>query len=196
MTYIPITPTEMRTVAESRSIDELRDALTRGARTLDDAEQEIADLHRALESARADATPMEVRQHPKAEAATEDSIAAFLATIDPVKLDETVQAAIAEAIVEATLAARNIRDEAKRRVEALAEAVLADVAELSSTVHAARGSVTAMSQLETNLHSWEGKFGTRVRTLVDQLDLPWTEKVSAIAKLLTRHAVASPLDQP
>lgn len=194
MTYIPITPNEMREVARSGRSDALVDALQRGAQTLEDAEREINDLHQALASARADAIPMEVRPLDKPDESTKERISELLAQADPVSLSEPAKEAIVRSVFEAGVMAELVRTEASMRFEKFAEAILADVEDLGNQVHAARGNVAAMANLERDLHAWQGRFSTRVRTLVDQWKLPWAAKVSTVAGLLTAQGARSYID--
>ncbi|MFZ4585891.1 MAG: hypothetical protein ACOYNI_11775 [Acidimicrobiia bacterium] len=155
------------------------------ADTIDHLEGRIAELQRAVAMARAESAPMEITP---AHDDTDDVFTEWLANLDPIELDREVQKSIAETMVEATLAARQIRSEAQDRIKALTDAVCAEVHDLMNVVAASRGSLEAMHQLPNEIAAWEGRFSSRIGRLMEQLQLPWTAQVSQLARLLTHMA--------
>lgn len=154
------------------------------ADTIEDLENQVAQLQNAVAMARAESAPMELASV----ADDEDVIAQWLTTLDPMKIDLEVQKNIAEAIVESTMAASHIRTEARERVKTLIDAVAVEVQKLMTIVKAARGSVAASNDLPNAVSQWQGEFAGRIGTLLAQLQLPWTVQVSQLAKVLAHMA--------
>lgn len=159
------------------------------ADTIQGLEQQIEELQRAVAMARAESAPLEVASHVD----EEDAIAQWLTTLDPTEIDLEVQKNIAEAIVESTMAASHIRSEARERVKTLIDAVASEVQKLISIIKESRTSVAATNELPNAISDWEANFSTRIGTLLQQLQLPWTVQVSQLAKVLS-HMVEHPND--
>jgi DivIVA domain-containing protein len=157
------------------------------ADTIESLENQIEELQRAVAMARAESSPMELASQVD----EEDAIAQWLTTLDPTEIDLEVQKNIAEAIVESTMAASHIRSEARERVKQLIDAVASEVQKLIAIVRESKSSVAASADLPLALAAWEGEFSTRIGTLLQQLQLPWTVQVSQLAKVLS-HMVDNP----
>lgn len=158
--------------------------LERAALTIEDLTRQLAELHQTIAVLRSDSAAIDL---PVAVATpTEDVLVAWLASLDPVELDRHVQAAIAEAMVESTMAARRIRQEAIARTQVFVDAVALEANRLIELVAGARGSVTAMNTLSYDLSQWQGGFQAVFRRMLEQLMLPWATQVSQVATLLTR----------
>lgn len=189
MRNVPITSGELRDteIPTARNgyaqivVDQL---LERAGDTIDDLHRQIGELHQAIAMVRAESSSVELPALPPAPA--EQVLASWLTSLDPADLERHVQAAIAETMVEATLAARKIRQEAVDRVTVLADALAAETQRLMQLVDGARGSVAGMNRLPAELAAWQGAFAARMRTLFEQMQLPWTAQVSQVASLLTR----------
>ncbi|MFN8016398.1 MAG: DivIVA domain-containing protein [Acidimicrobiia bacterium] len=154
------------------------------ASTIEDLENQVAQLQNAVAMARAEAAPMELANvHDD-----EDVIAQWLTTLDPLEIDREVQKNIAEAIVESTMAASHIRTEARERVKSLIDAVAVEVQKLVKLVKQSRSSVAAANQLPNELAQWQGTFATKIGKLLQELQLPWTVQVSQLAKVLAHMA--------
>lgn len=154
------------------------------ADTIESLEQQVQELQRAVAMARAESAPMELTNQFD----EEDAIAQWLTTLDPTQIDLEVQKNIAEAIVESTMAASHIRSEARERVKTLIDAVASEVQKLISLVRESRTSVAAANDLPKNISDWEAGFSSRIGTLLQQLQLPWTVQVSQLAKVLSHMA--------
>ncbi len=154
------------------------------ADTIESLEAQIEELQRAVAMARAESAPMEVNSSFD----EEDAIAQWLTTLDPTEIDLEVQKNIAEAIVESTMAASHIRSEARERVKTLIDAVASEVQSLIKIVREAKTSVAASNELPSNIAKWEAGFSSRIGTLLQQLQLPWTVQVSQLAKVLSHMA--------
>src|SRR5690606_29874618 len=115
---------------------------------------------------------------------------------DPMDIDREVQKNIAEAIVESTMAASHIRSEARERVKQLIDAVAVEVGKLTAIVKQSKTSIQATNELPNALAAWEGEFATRVGTLLQQLQLPWTVQVSQLAKVLSHMAEGETAEEP
>lgn len=160
------------------------------AKTVDSLEAQIQDLQRAVAMARAESAPMELGNSFD----EEDAIAQWLTTLDPTEIDREVQKNIAEAIVESTMAASHIRTEARERVKTLIDAVANEVQKLISLIRESKTSVAVLNDLPTSISQWEAEFSTRIGTLLQQLQLPWTVQVSQLAKVLS-HMAEHPSEQ-
>lgn len=157
------------------------------ADTIETLEAQVVELQRTVAIARSESAPIEITTHVED---TEDVFTEWLANLDPIQLDRQVQASIAQAMVEATLAARQIRTEGQERIKALVDAVTAEVETLVHLVTAAKGSMQAMHSLPEDLATWQGRFAARIGRLMEQLQLPWTAQVSQLARLLTHLATS------
>lgn len=155
------------------------------ADTIESLETQIVELQRTVAIARSESAPIEITTQAEE---PEDVFTEWLANLDPIQLDRQVQASIAQAMVEATLAARQIRSEGQERIKALVDAVTAEVETLVQLVSTAKGSMQAMHQLPEDLATWQGRFAARIGALMEQLQLPWTAQVSQLARLLTHLA--------
>lgn len=83
------------------------------ADTISDLEQQVEELNKALQYLRAQSSPMEIDDDSEDDD-TNDSILNWLNNLDSFNIDLEVQKNIAEAIVGSTMAASQIRHEAKR----------------------------------------------------------------------------------
>ncbi len=155
------------------------------ADTIESLEAQIVELQRTVAIARTESAPLEITTNT---AEPEDVFTEWLANLDPIQLDRQVQASIAQAMVEATLAARQIRAEGQERIKALVDAVTGEVEALAEIVQTSRGSLQAMHRLPEDLATWQGRFAARIGALMEQLQLPWTAQVSQLARLLTHLA--------
>jgi|GEM_PF-2816651 len=154
------------------------------ASTIEDLEDQVAQLQNAVAMARAESAPMELASIQD----DEDVIAQWLTTLDPMEIDREVQKNIAEAIVESTMAASHIRSEARERVKALIDAVAVEVQKLMQIVKQSRSSLAATNELPNSIAKWQGEFATKIGALLQQLQLPWTVQVSQLAKVLAHMA--------
>jgi uncharacterized alpha-E superfamily protein len=157
------------------------------ADTIESLEAQIVELQRTVAIARTESAPMEITNYADD---PDDVFTEWLANLDPIQLDRQVQASIAQAMVEATLAARQIRAEGQERIKALVDAVTAETEALVHIVTNSRGSLEAMHRLPEDLATWQGHFGARIGALMEQLQLPWTAQVSQLARLLSHLAAA------
>ena len=55
-------------------------------------------------------------------------------------------------------------------------------------VKQSRGSLAATNELPNSIAQWQGEFATKIGTLLQQLQLPWTVQVSQLAKVLAHMA--------
>ena len=154
------------------------------ASTIEDLEDQIAQLQNAVAMARAESAPMELANVQD----DEDVIAQWLTTLDPMDIDREVQKNIAEAIVESTIAASHIRSEARERVKTLIDSVAIEVQKLMAIVKESRSSLAATNKLPDSIVQWQGEFASRIGKLLQQLQLPWTVQVSQLAKVLAHMA--------
>ncbi len=152
------------------------------ADTIDDLETQIEELNRAMQYLRAQSAPMEVAHEDNEEG--NDQILSWLNNLDPLDIDREVQRNIAEAIVGSTMAASQIRHEAKERIKILIDAVAIEVRKLVEIVRLSKTSLVLSTDLPNSLSAWEGEFSGKINKLLTQLELPWTVQVSELAKVI------------
>jgi len=128
------------------------------ASTIEDLEDQVAQLQNAVAMARAESAPMELATIQD----DEDVIAQWLTTLDPMDIDREVQKNIAEAIVESTMAASHIRSEARERVKTLIDSVAVEVQKLMQIVKQSRSSLAATNELPNSIAQWQGEFATKI----------------------------------
>ena len=167
--------------------DETLALVALAAETIKSLEDQVIELQRAVATARAEAVPMDVGVSTVGHE-TEDAISKWLANLDPVKVDQEVQQTIADSIVESTLAARQIRSEAQKRISVLVDEIARSVRQLFEDVNLAKSTVQGVAQIPTIVTSWEAQFSKRINQMLKQLDIPWTAQVAELAKVLTRLA--------
>ena len=189
MAHRNITPGELKSVTfpiakSGYPADKVDAVISLCAETIEDLENQVAQLQNAVAMARAESAPMELASVGD----DEDVIAQWLTTLDPLEIDREVQKNIAEAIVESTMAASHIRTEARERVKALIDAVAVEVQKLMTIVKEARSSVAASNELPNSIAAWQGEFSGHIGVLLQQLQLPWTVQVSQLAKVLAHMA--------
>ena len=153
------------------------------ADTISDLEQQVEELNKALQYLRAQSSPMEIDDDSEDDDRN-DSMLNWLNNLDSFNIDLEVQKNIAEAIVGSTMAASQIRHEAKERIKILINAVAAEVKKLVELVHLSKTSFALNAELPNMLAAWEGEFSGKISTLLSQLELPWTVQVSQLAKVL------------
>ena len=143
------------------------------ADTISDLEQQVEELNKALQYLRAQSSPMEIDDDSEDDD-TNDSILNWLNNLDSFNID----------LVGSTMAASQIRHEAKERIKILINAVAAEVKKLVELVHLSKTSFALNAELPNMLAAWEGEFSGKISTLLSQLELPWTVQVSQLAKVL------------
>ena len=154
--------------------------------TVSEMEKQIGDLQSALASARADSAPLDVTNSTTH--GDEQAIANWLTTLSPLDISAEAQKAIAQTIVESTLAASHIRTEAKQRASQLFNAIASEVASLTVRLTKAKESYVGINEIPAVVDQWEKEFAQKISTLLSQLELPWTVQVSELSTLLSKIA--------
>jgi hypothetical protein len=187
--YSHVTPDELRTPSipaaknglDPAAVDRL---LSRAASTIDDLSRQVGDLHQTIAVLRSESATIDLPT--AAETPAEEVLVAWLASLDPLELERHVEAAIAESMVESTIAARRIRQEAIARTQAFADSIATEAVRLNELISGARGSVAAMNRLSSDLAAWQLAFQSTLARGLEQLQMPWSTQIYQVAQLLAK----------
>jgi hypothetical protein len=152
------------------------------------AEDQLADLHEALASARAAAAapaPHQRSEDPAAGAV----IARWLAEISPERVEQLVSDVAARQLIDAAVYAEATRREARDRAFVMVDLLAAAADQLARLVDDARGSLVGQHRLADELPAWQGRFRTAVEEAFASLDLPPSTKAAALVACATKELV-------